>query len=274
MKRQLVKHKNTKIARQRYKVWLNQGQYDLNAAKLSYKHEFYEWSAYQAEQAVEKSLKSILVHAGYRPPRMHKLPVLLGMCNQVNQECRKTKFDFKHLESFTFISRYPFLIPGKDITPHELISASDAEKALDQAIRFLAKVEGILRYPSSEGTEVAIEYAFTKAEIQSRLEDVKAALVREFNPEKIILFGSFARDGLKMKAGTMDILVIANTELPFIERIKKARIATRGGTPVIEALVYTPEEFKFMIEEEGEGFLESALEEGKVVYEKNNDIAS
>ena len=44
-------------------------------------------------------------------------------------------------------------------------------------------------------------------------------LMREFKPEKIILFGSFAKEELKEANGftTMDVLVIAETELPFFQ---------------------------------------------------------
>ena len=95
-------------------------------------------------------------------------------------------------------------------------------------------------------------------------------MVKEFSPEKIILFGRFAREADKPISGTMDILVIDKTDTPFIERITQARLATRGNKIIIEPLIYTPEEFDLMTKEEGEGFLESALEEGKIIYEKKN----
>src|SRR5574342_340456 len=87
----------------RYKIWLNQAEFDLKAANISLAHGFHEWAAYQAEQAVEKGIKSVIVNAGWLPPKVHKIPVLIGIANQANKEFAMTKFQFKHLESFTFI---------------------------------------------------------------------------------------------------------------------------------------------------------------------------
>ena len=97
---------------------------------------------------------------------------------------------------------------------------------------------------------------------------MRTALIQEFSPEKIIVFGSYARDPLPSKLSTIDILVIAETDMAFTERIIKAREVTKGGIPSIEPLIYTSEEFKIMTSVEGESFFESALEEGRVIFEK------
>lgn len=253
----------------RYKVWLTQAKFDLDAAKMSLGHGYHEWAAYQAEQAVEKAIKSVIVNAGWMPPRVHKIPVLLGIANQANKEFAMTKFQFKHLESFTFISRYPFLLPGVEVTPHEQIKYNDAKKAVDQAEDIYDKVTEILKHkPESAMEEIYAYRHFTEAEIKKRLEDVVSVLVREFNAQKVLLFGSFAREKTPDRSSTMDILVIGETDLPFIERIIAARNATKGGEPIIEPIVYTPEEFKTLTQEEGESFFEYALSEGKVLFER------
>ena len=125
-------------------VWMEQAFYDLDASKMSLDNGFHEWAAYQAEQATEKALKAVVVHAGWRPPKMHKLGMLFGICNSANVKFRETKFNFKHLESFTFISRYPFLLPGKNKAPHDLIAHKDAENALNEARDVVDKIQGIL----------------------------------------------------------------------------------------------------------------------------------
>ncbi|MBN2016349.1 nucleotidyltransferase domain-containing protein [Candidatus Dojkabacteria bacterium] len=91
-------------------------------------------------------------------------------------------------------------------------------------------------------------------------------MVKAFNPERIILFGSFARGEIK-DGGTMDFIIITKTKLRFFDRIKKALEVCSGGEPPIEPLIYTPEEFDLLLGQ-GEGFLEDALEEGIVVYKK------
>jgi HEPN domain-containing protein len=254
----------------RYKIWLRQAKFDLAAAFLSLENEYYEWAAYQAEQSVEKALKAVIVQSGSKAPKIHKLGILFGFCNSINEKFRNTKFNFKHIESFTFISRYPFLIPDKNKTPHEMITEGDANKALVEASENLVKIAEILRNPSGEVSFVpAVEEGevYSAEQIQIRIQDIKKILIKEFKPETIILIGRFARDYNKPVAGTMDILIIAETDEKFIDRIYRAREATKGGLPILEPLVYTPSEIK-ILREEGEAFLQSAFNEGKLIYQK------
>jgi len=103
-------------------------------------------------------------------------------------------------------------------------------------------------------------------QLTERIDDCVDKLKRAFNPDKIILFGSFAR-GEVQERGTLDLLIITRTKLTFFERIKKALLACKGGFPSIEPIVYTPKEFDLLLSQ-GEGFLEDALEEGIVLYDK------
>ena len=88
-----------------------------------------------------------------------------------------------------------------------------------------------------------------------------------YEPFKIILFGSYARGDFQENS-TIDILIIANTELRFIDRIRNA-IDVTVGEPPIEPLIYTPGEFS-TLRNQGEGFIESAIEEGILLYEKKD----
>lgn len=253
----------------RHSVWFRQGEFDLEASRVSMDNGFYEWATFQAVQSVEKALKAVIVYSGATPPRIHKLQTLIGICNRVNTEFNDTKFEFRFLESFTFVSRYPFLLPGKSKTPHELITKVDAERALKQAEAFLKKVAVILSHPTKiEESKFEYTEVFTKDEVEKRLVEIEKALVEKFDPEKIVLFGRFAREENVSKLSTMDILIIAETELSFIDRIFEARQATKHGEPIIEPIVYTPDEFKVMTDDESESFFESALAEGRVLYEK------
>lgn len=93
------------------------------------------------------------------------------------------------------------------------------------------------------------------------IENLKLA----FNPQKIILFGSYARGDFR-EDSTIDVFIIADTEARFVDRIRGA-IEVTGGYPPVEPIVYTPEEFNLMLKQ-GEGFIESALQEGIVLYKK------
>lgn len=261
---------NQSLNEERWQVWLKQAKFDLSAAFLSLENEYFEWATYQAEQAVEKALKSVIVHAGAKAPKIHKLGILFGFCNQVNEEFRNTDFNFKHIESFTFISRYPFLLPDRSHTPHEIITESDANKALVEASEVILKISKILKKQLTKSVQITDikEEVYSAQEIVKRTDIITKALVKKFNPESIILFGRFAREWGKPLSGTMDILIIAECpNCSFVERIYDAREATRGGAPIIEPLVYTPEEIH-ILHQENESFLKSAFAEGKILFEK------
>ena len=129
----------------RYRIWLRQAGFDIQAAELSIQSGFYEWACFQSEQCVEKALKSVLVHGGYRPPKIHKISILVSLCNNTNPEFSKTKFSFRDIESFTFISRYPFLIPGENMAPHDYITYEDAKLCLNEAKQFFQQIQKLLK---------------------------------------------------------------------------------------------------------------------------------
>ena len=248
----------------RHTVWFDQANFDIEAAKVSKEGDFHEWACYQAQQAVEKSLKALILHSGWHPPRTHKLAVLIGLSNNVNQQFRNLKFVFRDLEVFTYISRYPFLIPGEDKAPHKYIHLEDAEKCIDQALNIMTQINELLGRPCEIKYEDVEK--FDEIDIESRLNSVKDKIVQEFNPEKIVLFGGYAKG--EESLSTLDILVVAQTDLDFVKRIERVREITKGGLPVVEPLIYTPDELNAIVEGEGDSFIENALDEGKVIYEK------
>ncbi len=260
---------------ERYRIWLLQSQYDLKAAEESINDKFYEWSCYQSVQAVEKALKSVIIHAGWRSPKTHKLGVLLSMCNRANERFKEVKFNFRKIEVYTFISRYPFIYPGENNAPHDLINENDARTCFDIATSMISKVEEFLQHNTptyQDKGEIDLEnYYFTPEEVDQRIQGIiqELTLDLKLKVEKIVLFGSFAREKLHPRTSTMDLLIVAQTDIPFIERIQYVRELTKDEEPIIEPLVYTPQEFDYMLKDEREGYVESAIDEGKVVYDKN-----
>jgi HEPN domain-containing protein/predicted nucleotidyltransferase len=260
-------------AKTRFKAWIDQAHYDLDAANDSIIDGNYEWACYQAVQAVEKSLKAVIKHAGWQPPKTHKLGILVGIANKANKLFFEVKIDFRKVEAFATIARYPFIVPGENNAPHEFISKDDASSCFIMAQEIVKKITDFIGLNTIEKGEGSISlngYYYTDSEIDKRLADiVNNLLSSDLKLEKVILFGSFARTKSSPRASTMDILVVAGTELSFIERIQYVRELTKGGEPIIEPLVYTPSEFSYMLEEEGEGFLENAIKEGKTIYDSS-----
>ena len=88
-----------------------------------------------------------------------------------------------------------------------------------------------------------------------------------FEPEKIILFGSFAR-GDSHSGSDIDILVIKKglKNKSMFQRRRQLDRFLEFGLPV-ETVVFTPSEIKERIKQ-NDYFLEDALKEGKILYEK------
>lgn len=268
------------MSNKRFSVWLAQAKYDLEAARSSLELGYHEWACYQSSQCIEKAVKAVIVHAGWRPPKVHKIGVLMGIANKANRLFANVSFDFRKVEAYTYISRYPFLNPGQTLPPHEFINKHDSQTCISIAQDVIDKVDEFIGIGKIERGDVEISvkeiesYYFTHEEIQNRLNEVVDEILQcpNLDVKKIYLYGGFAREKTRPRTSTMDILVIANTNLNFIERLHCVREVTKGGEPIVEPLVYTPEEFDFLLNEEGEGYLESALEEAKVLWpqDKNN----
>jgi predicted nucleotidyltransferase len=90
---------------------------------------------------------------------------------------------------------------------------------------------------------------------------VIAEQFRWYDPERVILFGSFAR---REPAADIDVVLIKDTTERFLDRLKA--VYERWSLPVaVDILVYTPTEWERMIEEE-RGFILRILREGREIY--------
>ncbi|MBO3802840.1 MAG: nucleotidyltransferase domain-containing protein [Candidatus Brockarchaeota archaeon] len=96
------------------------------------------------------------------------------------------------------------------------------------------------------------------------MERYKEALVRELKPDRIILYGSFARGDVN-EGSDVDLIVITDWKEDPLERIGKLLELNKFNIP-IEPLGYTEEEFERLIEERNP-FILQVLDEGKVIYQ-------
>jgi predicted nucleotidyltransferase len=92
-------------------------------------------------------------------------------------------------------------------------------------------------------------------------------IIKKFNLNKIIIFGSFAR-GDYHTGSDLDLIIVGEFKERFIDRIGKIIELNDSGLE-IDVMVYTEEEFQKMIKER-RPFIEQALEEGIVVYKKRD----
>ncbi len=98
----------------------------------------------------------------------------------------------------------------------------------------------------------------------SKIQSLAKDIVANFQPEKIILFGSYAH-GKPTPDSDVDMLVI----MPFEGRSPKMAtqiwLKTRPNFP-IDLMVRRPEEIKNRIKM-GDFFIQEIMEKGKVLYE-------
>lgn len=106
-------------------------------------------------------------------------------------------------------------------------------------------------------------------EVAFWLEKGVARLVGEVEPERVILFGSWAR-GTATRRSDIDLCVIWKTDLAPLDRIGKVLMILKDAPRPVEAVAYTPKELERL---EASPFVRRILEEGKVLYERGRVAA-
>lgn len=86
--------------------------------------------------------------------------------------------------------------------------------------------------------------------------------LKPYNPEKIILFGSYAY-GKPGEYSDVDLIVVKKTNKSFHERQIEARMLLQTDTP-LDIFVFTPEEYEK--HKNTNLFLKEVSTKGKVVY--------
>lgn len=105
----------------------------------------------------------------------------------------------------------------------------------------------------------------TKADAGKRITEITDTIVREFQPEKIILFGSWAW-GTPGPDSDVDLFIVKESNERRIERERALRKKLYGRRfPPMDLLVYTPSEVQRRISFE-DPFVTQILTRGRVLY--------
>lgn len=103
--------------------------------------------------------------------------------------------------------------------------------------------------------------------LESELRRYLRLLCSQYQPERIILFGSFAT-GEATEWSDIDLVIVKETERRFLERTKEVLLLLRPRVGV-DILVYTPREFERLSCERP--FVRTEIQEkGKVLYERGS----
>lgn len=109
-----------------------------------------------------------------------------------------------------------------------------------------------------------IEYPVPVTE--ALLQQITQRIVDNFDPEKVILFGSRS-SGTPRADSDVDLLVIMNTSGSPVQRAVEVKRACRPRFVSMDVLVKTPEEVATRLRQ-GSFFLRQILEQGRVLYER------
>ena len=103
--------------------------------------------------------------------------------------------------------------------------------------------------------------------INVALPDAIECIVKELDPEKIVLFGSYA-NGTPTPDSDVDLLIIMETNAISKERSwAVSRLLIPRQFPV-DIIVKTPAEIEFSLER-GDTFIRNVPENGQLIYERD-----
>lgn len=102
---------------------------------------------------------------------------------------------------------------------------------------------------------------------QQKLKKVTEKIVKEYKPEKIILFGSYAW-GKPHLDSDVDLFIIKESRKRQIDRMRELRMKLIGNNfPPMDILIYTPKELSRRLAI-GDFFVREIIENGQVLYGK------
>lgn len=105
----------------------------------------------------------------------------------------------------------------------------------------------------------------TQQEVEQKLQEITDTITQQFDPEKLILFGSRAW-GTPHEDSDFDVIVIKKVKDHFKE-VRDIHRAFIGKRCPIDILLYTPEQFKYR-QRRGDLFIKQVTKEGKMLYER------
>lgn len=92
-------------------------------------------------------------------------------------------------------------------------------------------------------------------------------IIREIKPEKIILFGSYAKGDFDSDSD-LDLFIIKDDEEPSRAIRRKIDALLRGRKFAVDLLVRKPEEVEWNFKARNPFYLYHIFRDGKVLYEK------
>lgn len=136
----IVEHGKVLYMRKATGAWLAEAQEELETASILFTHGKPRGACFHAQQAVEKSLKALVLEKGRRVPRTHDVVELLNTVTADGWPVDLSMDDAVFLNS-VYRGRYP---TEEGLLPHGEPSEVDARRALTAAEGLVRRVTEIL----------------------------------------------------------------------------------------------------------------------------------
>lgn len=103
-----------------------------------------------------------------------------------------------------------------------------------------------------------------------KIHEIVEKLKKEYDPLKIILFGSYAY-GNPTEDSDIDLFILKNTHESRVDRFVQVKriVYDPSRTVPVSPMVYTPDEVETRINM-GDDFIEEILQNGVVLYERDS----
>jgi len=106
-----------------------------------------------------------------------------------------------------------------------------------------------------------------KKEVKTIVSEIVEKLKREYKPQRIILFGSYAY-GNPTEDSVIDLLILKNTDERRVDRLAQVkRIIYNPNYKIpVSPLVYSPEELEERLRK-GDEYIKEIIQKGTILYE-------
>ena len=119
--------------------WRSAANEDVESARLLLEAGKWRNVCFHVQQACEKQLKALLVSCGVRPPRSHRLDLLLAKLRDAGRDLPGLHEDWSKLSTYAIAGRHP----GRQI------DEAESRAALAAAERVVAAVAAAMDHPSA-----------------------------------------------------------------------------------------------------------------------------
>ena len=114
--------------------------------------------------------------------------------------------------------------------------------------------------------DMVARMTMNKTTVEQKIQAIVDKIVKEYQPEKIILFGSWAW-GEPHEDSDVDFFIVKESDKDVIERMREVyKIIFGSGIPT-DVLVYTPHQTEQRLNL-GDPFLKKIFNSGKILYAK------